>query len=311
MADGARAEMQLLDAMYPSALQLDPPGWQDDDRSELPVCGQISLEISEYVAAHAHFTLLHGYPDKDALVLDVSCPDADKSIGVALRECSNQSCTELADGCDTPLSDWLTSLRERIQDVSIVVARSEENESSKASDVVSYPEGPVKFAAPLPAGHSGLLEGQVDRQWITFISFTSSKIAKEFCAAALGNNITGFLMVGKPGIACLEGGPKAISAFLKIVRTDIFAQIDPAARKMTLSINEEACTRVRFDGFTVQEFSQYGKGSATDTGSTSCSMTNKKRTARADLLQLKEFLLSRGIVEGTFDRVTMHAQNDV
>eukprot|EP00928_Gymnodinium_smaydae_P016706 TRINITY_DN16306_c0_g1_i2.p1 TRINITY_DN16306_c0_g1~~TRINITY_DN16306_c0_g1_i2.p1 ORF type:complete len:119 (-),score=6.21 TRINITY_DN16306_c0_g1_i2:11-367(-) len=118
-------------------------------------------------------------------------------------------------------------------------------------------------------------------------------------------------MVGKPGIACLEGGPKAISAFLKIVRTDIFAQIDPAARKMTLSINEEACTRVRFDGFTVQEFSQYGKGSATDTGSTSCSMTNKKRTARADLLQLKEFLLSRGIVEGTFDRVTMHAQNDV
>ena len=51
-------------------------------------------------------------------------------------------------------------------------------------------------------------------------------------------------MVGKPAFACLEGGPRAITQFLKEVRTDVFAQVDAAARKMTVSIGEEACTRV-------------------------------------------------------------------
>lgn len=139
-------------------------------------------------------------------------------------------------------------------------------------------------------GHSGVVEGRIDRQWVTFIAFTSSKIAKEFSTAATEAGLTGFLMVGKPGIVCLEGGPLSIAAFLRRVRTEIFVKIDPQTRKMSLSISEEACMRVRFEGFGVLDFSPGGaKGSATDTGSTSCSMTNKKRTARADLLQLKEF----------------------
>merc|ERR1711924_142322 len=210
-----------------------------------------------------------------------------------------------------PLSEVLGLLAERVKSLDLDIGANVDNSQEAIAEAVNVPEGPVKFAAPLPFGHSGLLEGLVDRQWITFISFTSSKIAKEFSAAALDREITGFLMGGKPGIACLEGGPVAISGFLRTVRTDIFAQIDPATRKMSLSILEEACTRVRFEGFSIQEFSQAGRGGAVDTGSAACSMTNKKRTARADLLQLKEFLLSRGIVEKTFERVTMHAQCDV
>lgn len=68
---------------------------------------------------------------------------------------------------------------------------------------------------------------------------------------------------------------------------------------MKMSINEEKCTRVRFEGFRVIDNdpdagrkNQYGMQSSSNI---------------AGLGDLKTFLLSRGIVENTFDKVIQRA----
>ena len=103
---------------------------------------------------------------------------------------------ELPDDSEAPLTEVLASLAGVVPSLGLDHAPSVESvPQPKLVSGAAYPEGPVKFTVPLPPGHSGLIEGRVDRQWITFISFTSSKIAKEFSAASLDCGLTGFLLV--------------------------------------------------------------------------------------------------------------------
>ena len=77
------------------------------------------------------------------------------------------------------------------------------------------------------------------RQWITFISFTTLKIAKDFCALASAKNLSGFLMVGKPGLCCVESfEEKTIQDFITAVRKDVFAVVDRSSRKMKIALVE-------------------------------------------------------------------------
>jgi len=78
--------------------------------------------------------------------------------------------------------------------------------------------------------HSGILEAQIDRQWVTFAMFTSTKLAKELSAIAVGRGVTGFLSLGQPGVCCLEGGPKAIADVVAGIRKDVFASVEKQAR---------------------------------------------------------------------------------
>eukprot|EP00747_Dinoflagellata_sp_TGD_P170736 gnl/TRDRNA2_/TRDRNA2_203061_c0_seq1.p1 gnl/TRDRNA2_/TRDRNA2_203061_c0~~gnl/TRDRNA2_/TRDRNA2_203061_c0_seq1.p1 ORF type:complete len:320 (+),score=53.09 gnl/TRDRNA2_/TRDRNA2_203061_c0_seq1:23-961(+) len=312
MSTCAASELQMLDAMYPSALDLDPPGWHEADDPLLPVSGSLLVELPDSPPLTVHFRLETGYPESaEALQVQVSCVEASRAVCNGLNEWAARCVSQSAAGDhEAPLTEIVGTLADgwaeakeladepqpSAESQAVVVAQASSTEALSAKSA-------VQFAEPLPAGHSGLLEGRVDRQWITFISFTSAKIAKEFRAAAEAESLTGFLMVGKPGVACLEGGPNAIARFLRIVRTDVFAQIDPATRKMQITINEESCTRVRFDGFSVLDFS--------NTADAAVTAGKKQRPTRSDLFSLKEFLQSRGIVDKTFERVTMHAQHDV
>ena len=47
-----------------------------------------------------------------------------------------------------------------------------------------------------------------------------------------GAVLPGFLMPGKPAVACIEGPATAIAAFMKHVRTVLFATVPAASRKM-------------------------------------------------------------------------------
>lgn len=297
-AAAATSELVMLDAMYPGALSLDPPGWHEAERPELPVSGTLQCaELSGQPHLTVHFDLHYGYPLHTAFRVHVSCAEAGRDAGAILASWGAEQVEHLADSV-APLTEFVQALNEmpplrNAPDTAVAEG------STTCSDVVAVApanSGAVEFAAPLPRGHSGLVENRVDRQWLTFISFTTVKIAKAFRAAGEAQGLTGFLMIGKPGIACLEGGPRAIAAFLRVVRTDVFAEVDRASRKMNMSILEESCTRVRFEGFSVMEFPAPGP---------------QRGPARADLLKLKEFLLTRGIVEKTFERVTMHLQHDV
>ena len=71
-------------------------------------------------------------------------------------------------------------------------------------------------------------------------SFYTKSIRQAFCSSAIDYGITGFLMPGKPAVACLEGTDAAIRDFLRHVRTVLFAVVPAASRKMQTGLIEDS-----------------------------------------------------------------------
>ncbi len=84
---------------------------------------------------------------------------------------------------------------------------------------------------------SGALE---QRLWLGFIGFYTPSIRQAFVAEARSLGLTGFLMPGKPAVAALEGDKSDISRFLIVTRTQLFASVPPASRKMTVMLVESS-----------------------------------------------------------------------
>lgn len=213
-----------------------------------PVTGEVRLSLLERPAVRLSFELPAGYPETPAVV-HLACDAMSRDTQQALNEWAQQ---RMAD--------------EEMQVMCLVSSLAEGFEQLEATGLLSEPPADEQESVDETQGgsqgspnvfrmsaeelqqheqHSGVVEGQIDRQWLTFVSFNSTKIAKDYAALALSLGLTGYLSLGKPGTSCIEGGPKAITAFLGGVRKDVFATVDKAARKMNVSMMEEACTRVR------------------------------------------------------------------
>eukprot|EP00466_Bigelowiella_natans_P017946 jgi/Bigna1/88317/estExt_fgenesh1_pg.C_300141 len=119
------------------------------------------------------------------------------------------------------------------------------------------------------------------RQWIWFIGFYTRKIIKAFVRCAGEKGLTGFLMPGKPGVACLEGPESSINDFLRITRTQLFASVAPSSRKMKLIHHESITSESRcFDSFSEVEMA--------------CLSGTHKRKDLTDLGELQRFLKNAG-----------------
>eukprot|EP00732_Lithocolla_globosa_P000195 Lithocolla_globosa_v1_NODE_45_length_8054_cov_9.461981.p4 type:complete len:273 gc:universal NODE_45_length_8054_cov_9.461981:5015-4197(-) len=123
-----------------------------------------------------------------------------------------------------------------------------------------------------------------DRQWLVFIGFHTKSIRRGFCQTALSLGCTGFLMPGKPAVAAVEGTQASIAEFLRLTRTDLFATVPAASRKMTVSLLEKDIVRA-FDGFEEVDLT-----SALDK-----SAKGHKRKDIVDLGQLQCFLSDLGL----------------
>jgi hypothetical protein len=128
------------------------------------------------------------------------------------------------------------------------------------------------------------------------MGFYTKAIVKDFCVTASDNNLVGFLMPGKPAIACLEGQPGDIAKFIKECRTQVFGPVPASMRKMNVTLveNHSGGPR-RFRGFTETPF-ENSKG--------------HKRSDMADMGALRAFLLEHGVPESLFLQVSM-ARNDI
>ena len=88
-------------------------------------------------------------------------------------------------------------------------------------------------------------------------------------------------MPGKPAVAAVEGTPAAIAEFLRITRTELFARVPPASRKMKLCLVDRRIPVRAFQGF--EEMTLKAVPSA------------HKRKDIADLGSLEAFLSERGL----------------
>lgn len=111
-AAAATSELVMLDAMYPGALSLDPPGWHEAERPELPVSGTLQCaELSGQPHLTVHFDLHYGYPLHTAFRVHVSCAEAGRDAGAILASWGAEQVEQLADSV-APLTEFVQALNE-------------------------------------------------------------------------------------------------------------------------------------------------------------------------------------------------------
>lgn len=128
------------------------------------------------------------------------------------------------------------------------------------------------------------------REWLYFIGFYTKSIRDQFVNLANELNLKGFLMSGKPALACLEGDEKSIEQFIFKTRTQLFATVPPSSRKMsrvcTWKTNADETSHFgKFEDFREVIFD-----------------SNHSKSNIADLSRLKSFLREKGL-DDIFDKI--------
>ncbi|KAF4497023.1 RWD domain containing protein 2B [Fusarium agapanthi] len=78
------------------------------------------------------------------------------------------------------------------------------------------------------------------RVWFYFPSISTRAKRDDFINYAPTYGLTGFLLAGKPGILCLEGGSVAIDDFMKFIKTESWGDIPAHHKKVSERYREEA-----------------------------------------------------------------------
>ncbi|KAF5670028.1 hypothetical protein FHETE_4711 [Fusarium heterosporum] len=78
------------------------------------------------------------------------------------------------------------------------------------------------------------------RVWFYFPSISTRAKRDDFINYAPTYGLTGFLLAGKPGILCLEGGSIAIDDFMKFIKTESWGDIPAHHKKVSERYREEA-----------------------------------------------------------------------
>lgn len=134
-------------------------------------------------------------------------------------------------------------------------------------------------------------ETSMVRVWFYFPSISTREKRDDLVNYAPAYGLTGFLLSGKPGILCLEGGPVAIDEFMNFIKTDSWRDIPPQHKKVSERYREDADGLKRaFNG--MQEITD---------------MLGERRGERAnrnDMKALKAWLEKSGLGEA-FERVLM------
>ncbi|KAM0421052.1 hypothetical protein ACHAPT_011123 [Fusarium lateritium] len=129
------------------------------------------------------------------------------------------------------------------------------------------------------------------RVWFYFPSISTRAKRDDLVNYAPTYGLTGFLLAGKPGILCLEGGSQAIDDFMKFIKTESWGDIPPQHKKVSERYREEG-SDVKRAFVDMQEITD---------------MVGEKRGERAnrsDMKALEGWLNEKGVGEA-FAKVVM------
>lgn len=76
-------------------------------------------------------------------------------------------------------------------------------------------------------------EEDLVRVWFYFPSISSRGKRDDIVGGAPGSGLTGFLLAGKPGLLCLEGGSRAIDRYMSFVKAVSWGDIPPQHKKVS------------------------------------------------------------------------------
>ncbi|RGP67568.1 hypothetical protein FSPOR_5755 [Fusarium sporotrichioides] len=78
------------------------------------------------------------------------------------------------------------------------------------------------------------------RVWFYFPSISTRAKRDDLVNHAPTYGLTGFLLAGKPGVLCLEGGSTAVDDFMKFIKTESWGDIPAHHKKVSERYREEA-----------------------------------------------------------------------
>ncbi|KAJ4127927.1 hypothetical protein NW768_008210 [Fusarium equiseti] len=82
-------------------------------------------------------------------------------------------------------------------------------------------------------------DASIVRVWFYFPSISTRAKRDDFINYAPTYGLTGFLLAGKPGILCLEGGSIAVDDFMKWIKTESWGDIPAHHKKVSERYREE------------------------------------------------------------------------
>lgn len=135
-----------------------------------------------------------------------------------------------------------------------------------------------------PSEANGLFDKNAPlvRAWFYFPSISTREKRDDLVKFAPMYGLSGFLMAGKPGILCLEGGSIAIDDFMKFIKTDSWGDIPPQHKKVSERYRETDLDSGR--AFTdMQEITE------------TVGERRGERANRSDMKALEAWLVDRGL----------------
>jgi hypothetical protein len=132
------------------------------------------------------------------------------------------------------------------------------------------------------------ISGPEVRAWFYFPSISTREKRDDLVNHAPSYGLTGFLLAGKPGVLCLEGGAQQIDDFMKFLKTESWGDI-PSGHKKVSEVLREICTERSFTG--MEEITNLLEKRGT-------------RSNRSDMKGLEQWLEARGLGE-SFAKVLM------
>ncbi|GAB7365103.1 hypothetical protein MBLNU230_g6193t1 [Neophaeotheca triangularis] len=162
------------------------------------------------------------------------------------------------------------------EDVLTIIEHVQEAASQHAED--SNRPAAAVAATALFDPHAPLV-----RAWFYFPSISTRAKRDDLVTYAPSYGLTGFLLAGKPGILCLEGGATAIDDFMKFIKTDSWGDIPPQHKKVSERYRESGLQlRRAFEGMReITEMIERGG----------------KRANRGDMKALEAWLGENGVGE--------------
>jgi hypothetical protein len=136
----------------------------------------------------------------------------------------------------------------------------------------------------VPTEANGLFDKNAPlvRAWFYFPSISTRAKRDDLINFAPTYGLTGFLMAGKPGILCLEGGSIAIDDFMKFIKTDSWGDIPSQHKKVSERYRQTDADLVRVFGDMEEITETVGE-------------RRDERANRSDMKALELWLVERGL----------------
>ncbi|CEJ82978.1 hypothetical protein VHEMI03014 [[Torrubiella] hemipterigena] len=90
-------------------------------------------------------------------------------------------------------------------------------------------------------------DSSLARVWFYFPSISTRSKRDDLVNQAPSYQLTGFLLAGKPGILCLEGGSQAVDDFMKYIKTESWGDIPSHHKKVSERYRQAIETRAFHD----------------------------------------------------------------